>query len=425
MSKQGRHNRREKEQPLRVPIKQSQKPTSIEVVPLISRQEKQNFIRKRFLILCEGETEQAYFEGIKTNVLFKDILSAVVVQVVAPTHDKKKFDPEKHLFDNSLQGMIWEAMQRKRLAKIRQTPYDAFWIVIDDDDDRKQLFDMFTNPDPKALFFKNDHFSYGQDRKKDKPIESDFDANWKKYIQMAYSCRSFEVWLLLHFERSVAIYTNSESIITHIKTYAPLFEKGLCEPDKSKQRKKTTANAYEILSNNPLETFQTSENAQAVATKMATALENTAWLKSIQKSAIEHNPNQFFGINPFTNVDALLMALLDKEAIAFGELNTEIIGQDCQIKMLFDSTKQEATIHIKTPQRLLINASNYEAFVWLQWKGNRIKPIALLTPTLNLPTPMGDSHGTSTVQFPNNLPAEMLDLHFKWKTQHLICPILE
>jgi hypothetical protein len=128
--------------------------TQIIDIELVTRKESINVIRKRFLILCEGETEQAYFEGIKNNLLFKELLSGVQVQVVAPTHKAEQFDKERHLQDNSLQGLIWEAMQRKRMAQHKKNPYDEIWIVVDDDDDRTRLFNLFESADPKALFYK-------------------------------------------------------------------------------------------------------------------------------------------------------------------------------------------------------------------------------------------------------------------------------
>jgi hypothetical protein len=427
MARHSNNHRREKEQGLRNLKKTIVQQIQIIDIELVTRKESSNAIRKRFLILCEGETEQAYFEGIKNNLLFKELLSGVQVQVVAPTHKAERFDKERHLYDNSLQGLIWEAMQRKRVAQNKKNPYDEIWIVVDDDDDRKRLFDLFENSDPKALFYEGNRLNYGQHRSENKPKEAGFDPKWKNYVKMAYSCRAFEVWILLHFEHFLTVYTTSKNIIDRIKIYAPLYEKGICDV---KNGRKTTANAYEILRDTPIVTYETTDNAQFVSDKIILAIENTAWLKKEQQYLVTQNNHRFWGVNPFTTVDELLNALLERESIKFERLGQKIIEQDWFSMIEWDIKKQQIHIHIEIveKQRLLITKANFKDFFWIQFIDNqiiiRIMPTDLLTGTLNLPTINGDKKGMLILQFAN-LPHKVMAFHFKWKMQKFIVPIPE
>lgn len=61
---------------------------------------------KKILILCEGETEEAYFNGVKSNIILQRKLSGLKIEVIAPTNNSEK----NGLLDNNLKGLIWEAM---------------------------------------------------------------------------------------------------------------------------------------------------------------------------------------------------------------------------------------------------------------------------------------------------------------------------
>lgn len=83
----------------------------------VLRENEQHLLPKRaYLILCEGETEWIYFKGIKSNLSLRRNLSAVTVDIFKPPAGSKKEPNENTLRDNSLKGLIWEAMQRKKVV---------------------------------------------------------------------------------------------------------------------------------------------------------------------------------------------------------------------------------------------------------------------------------------------------------------------
>lgn len=82
-------------------------------------------IQKRMLILCGGaDTEPLYFEGLKENSYIKANLRSVEIDIITPKNG---------IIDNSVKGLVWEAIQRKRKADKDKNHYDDIWIVTDND----------------------------------------------------------------------------------------------------------------------------------------------------------------------------------------------------------------------------------------------------------------------------------------------------
>lgn len=134
MSKKGRNRRREPRKRLK-PAKYAAKSNFEEQVQekSIFKQDKNLEINKRILILCEGKTEEAYFSGLKNNVLLKDKFRAVHIEIVSPP-SKQNPNPQSTLRDNSLKGLVWEAMKRKRKAQREKNSFNEIWIVVDNDE---------------------------------------------------------------------------------------------------------------------------------------------------------------------------------------------------------------------------------------------------------------------------------------------------
>lgn len=432
MSKKGSHNRREKERNLRPPLTRNAiSPADRPETERIVRQERKSLIRKRLLILCEGETEQAYFEGITNNPLVKNMLTGVNVQVLAPTHNAELFDPERHLMDNSLQGLVWEAIQRKKAAQRAGNPYDDIWVVIDADDNRGHIFRKYTDNSPEAPFFENGEFVYGQSRPdaSQRPKQQNFDANWKQYVKMAYSCRSFEVWLLLHFEQNSSPHLSEEDSKAKIRMHSPAFEKGIINSVRDSR-----ANAYEMLKPAPLFNlkYETEADAQAVLDKIEIACENAVWLCNHQTAAINDNGGLFWGVNPYTSVDKLISVLLDKnETIILSELNQRVLVEEGRFEVQFDENLYQFTllVEISPGQRFFLNSFNVSDQIWIQIKADhhieKVIPTGLASPTLSLPDFTGGTIGEVIVQFPVlRLQQNSLSLHFKYAGKRIIFKIL-
>lgn len=398
--------------------------------------------RKRYLILCEGETEWVYFRGIKSNLILKRRLSAVTVDIIKPLSGNKKEPDENTLQDNSLKGLVWEAMQRKKTADHRKNSYDEIWIVIDHDGrngyiltekaqqrivqqvtgveqgilsphknkvfisefafrqflnerlpdneaiskiidltDKTTQFDLYANPSPEALFFKDGQFDY-----KDKNV-SDFDEAWKNYLQKAYSCRAFEHWLVLHFERCKKAFTasNDEEIdeekplnpddvihyLRNIKQFIPQYCKG--EGDQGKNK----VDAYEGLKPNPFSRLLDDE--RAIIKKLESAIENACWLRQEMHPEMDENGLRYYEVNPYTNVDRLVSSLLGKPLLEgnFGKL-LEVPGI---VSATLDFETHNAILMVemtnRQPTSLIVNQANIGNWFLIQcnMNGMRLAPI--------------------------------------------------
>jgi len=432
MSKNRRRNKRKESKRKIKPAKtrQAQQYESDEGEFQSKKEKKQNF-NKRYLILCEGETEKAYFSGLKNNILLKEKFRAVQIEIIAPSN-KKNVNPKKTLLDNSLKGMVWEAMQRKRKADKQRNSYDEIWLVIDNDErnsyiiskktifqtkkllsklqsdqfatylnafflsnrhyieflqteigltkklteeillstDKNHLFEEYEHVNPKKQFYTNSKFTYGQHRTKNIPKEKDFDSSWKNWLQKAYSCRTFENWLILHFEAcKISFTTSQETNITvgdpsnpknsihHLWTFVPNYCKGFDKPRSGK------ISAYNILKPQPFNKYETEVEAQAVIDKVNTAILHSFWLRKEMKPKLTLQGGRYYEINPYTDINYLLSTLLEKEVI-YGSLGHSIEFAELTITILnsFANEFQVTLINHSSNKRVLINNSNKEVF---------------------------------------------------------------
>jgi len=435
---------------------------------------------KKFLILCEGETEEAYFNGLKTNEILKKKLSALKIEVIAPSNING-------IQDNSLKGLIWEAMQRKKKADAQNSPYDEIWVVLDNDgrnsfrltksalvrikqeinvqhfsilqafendyflsqssfqqflltlftppipdisliiqlSEKLNLFEEYLNIEAKQLFYSNNIFDYGQKRTINKrPVESNFDVYWKDYVQKAYSCRAFESWLLLHFEQCMVPFSTSDKSVAYLNKFAPFFEKGRGNRDKLR------ANAYDALKPNPFaEKYETLDKAQAVLDKLETAIENGAWLQQKMLAIGKRDNLEYYELDPFTDIHFLLQNLLGKEEIiTWGELGKSKNWNGMSIIISFNRKTQQATLTIenKAHSRILLNSTNISNHFWIQGikthrRMPKIIPNGFIQGLINLEISQID---TKIIQFPVTTNDDTLYyLHFLWNKEKLIIPL--
>jgi hypothetical protein len=144
------------------------------------RQDKNIYLRKRGLILCEGKTEQSYFNGIKHDEIIRRHLAAVDITIYQPSN----YSPL---------GLVKEAKERIKQAKRERNPYEFVWVVFD----------------------RNGHQN----------IPQAFNMASSNNINIAFSVICFEYWLLLHFTRSLKSYTKCDELISNLKSHYPDYEK--------------------------------------------------------------------------------------------------------------------------------------------------------------------------------------------------------
>ncbi|RMG20546.1 MAG: RloB domain-containing protein [Bacteroidetes bacterium] len=369
---------------------------------------------RRVLILCEGETEVSYFEGIKTNPLLRVKLQAVDIQILRPN-------------DNSLKGLVWKAMQLKKQADNEDNSYDEIWISVDNDDrnsyllnqrslkriqskfpdidvDQIQLnlgkaflcegdyleflssfldiepkqieeiisltekarhWESFCAEDPGEMFFKEGGFDYGVSwDQKNRPKEDDFDPSWKNYIDLAYACRSIELWLIQHFGYCDIPFSTSDDAINHLHIFAPNYEKG------SGNRKENRLNAYDILKPSiSNKKFETVEEAETVLNRIQIAIQNSYLLAQVKEIEMAERGLQFFEINPFTTVQLLAAKLIDKEDhITWAKFGNSVSWNGLRILVEHDSGDNKVEFHIVNEKRssLLINSQNFQSYFGVQ-----------------------------------------------------------
>jgi hypothetical protein len=190
----------------------------------LQRRPGQRTPRSITLIVCEGETEEAYFEAARTHL---DLTTAEVVIA-----DNTKGSAPISVVDC--------AEQRAR----EQGGYDMIFCVFDRDG----------------------HESY--DRARDKIRGLAARARHRLSIREAISVPCFELWVLLHFERTDRPFTSCDEVVTRIRR-------------------------------NHLDGYQKANDkiAEDLMSRLDTALANARWLS--ERAAIDDE-------NPSTSVNGVL-----------------------------------------------------------------------------------------------------------------------
>lgn len=138
-----------------------------------------------------------------------------------------------------------------------------------------------------------------------------------KTVRIAFSNIAFEHWILLHFERNATAYAKSADLIEDCFVRKNLY------PTYGKNR---LTDPYPVL-----------------ADKTLLAIENAAWLRHCQLTALAAANGKVYALNPYTDVDELVKELLEIDlsvswasfgsAISFAEYYITFFkqGQDLQV----------------------------------------------------------------------------------------------
>ncbi|MEY3242063.1 MAG: hypothetical protein RIR11_3502 [Bacteroidota bacterium] len=129
-----------------------------------------------------------------------------------------------------------------------------------------------------------------------------------KKINIAFSSRSFEQWILLHFEKSSKPFEKTSCKDNNGKLLGCNADKGchgeLCLTGyiSSKYLPK-----YEKSNKNA----DLDDMMNILLSKTIQAFENAKWLRQEQQEALQENSGQVYMVNPYTNMDILVKNLLD------------------------------------------------------------------------------------------------------------------
>jgi len=138
---------------------------------------------KRGLILCEGETEENYFNGLIYQPKYKRKFQSISIRV---------FKPKNH----SPYGMVEEAKRMIGIAKSEKNPFDFVWVMFDKDGHAKipEAFELARKSPTK--------------------------------INIAFTIPCFEYFVLLHFVKTTKPFTKCDDVIQQIKkNWLPNYEK--------------------------------------------------------------------------------------------------------------------------------------------------------------------------------------------------------
>lgn len=269
---------------------------------------KKKILKKSIFIVCEGQTEERYFNAIG-DVINEDSdfsVKATVLEIV----DGTKQDPL---------NLVKEAKARKD-----DEGYDEAWAVFDKD--REVNIDI-----------RKEAFEYA--------IENG--------IKIAFSSISFEHWVILHFEKnkkkfercdcnsrgdSPCVCEGEVCLLSALLKLYPSYKKG-------------SYKLYERLSD-----------------KTDNAIENSAWLKFQMRGEIITSP--IYELNPYTDVEELVVMLLERKNILFSQINHEVEIEKLNLKVISYLNKT-VKIRIKNNKPISIALNNANEFYITDEIGNR------------------------------------------------------
>lgn len=367
------------------------------------RDDKDRVIEKAFLIVCEGQTEAGYFEGLCE---IKGIRKNFLVRVLP-----EKEQGNENYKGATLKGLLYMAMKLQKMARI---PFDEVWIVTDNDEgnafklhdaslerikevvtssvytqlkanhekrlnvraeeldketgiysrkryflnisdylsflqdfeinrtkqieiikktEKREDFQKLYEGAARAFFYDKDGQFISQDNKGVEKYEKRyFDANWKNYIQIAYSCISFEYWILLHFEQSKYPFYNSRELFKYFDDNGYL------------TKAKTSFKKGWFLYEN-----RTSKVVKDFFHKTEVAIHNNIIL---EKWSLESYPNKkLYEVNPYSDVYRLVGNLLDITVAKIGVLlnhryfkNLVVTKNDDLIEIEFKYSKKQSEL---------------------------------------------------------------------------------
>lgn len=137
-------------------------------------QRKAVVFNKRGLILCEGETEENYFNGLISQPKHRRKFQSISVKVFKPK-------------DHSPLGLVNKAKSLISIAKSEKNPYDFVWVMFDRDGHAKipDAFESARTSVPE--------------------------------IKIAFTIPCFEYFVLLHFDKTTKPFSKCDDVIHQIK----------------------------------------------------------------------------------------------------------------------------------------------------------------------------------------------------------------
>lgn len=323
----------------------------------------------KFIIFCEGETEENYFKGISDSYTLRIFCApTIIIECLKPDN-------------NSAKGLLLAAIQtihnRTTSNDIAQQiipNYDQIWVVFDADEHDEQLVPLFGD-NPESFF---------------SPLSTQ-QENWFnkyfKYIKIAFSNRAFEHWLLLHFERNTYKFAKTEcktnkephrcglneKIIEQQqysdclgktctvgylrqRKYHPQYRKGDWRREKTNKEKNKTPYCFEGLKDNAI--YGDLSQEKLAFQKMRNAIENAQYLRHFSNAV---RPMA----NPYTDLDKLIGAIIRYEpVITWGKFGERITQHNWQMLIEQNTETVKITICNHSTKPILLNNETVKAGIF-------------------------------------------------------------
>lgn len=200
-------------------------------------------------------------------------------------------------------------------------------IFLHNTEHPKQI-ESFISTNPYEIFMKK--LFYGKGGWHNLPNFSNFDVDWKKYIKMAYSCLSFEFWLVLHFQQNITSFSlvaeqdeteeNSKALTpqnVYLRRYLQdlyqIANNNTLKYSKGRISHKDQSNgvvrSYNILKSSPFSKNINEENI--VLSKIQNAIQNAKNLRANMLNSLQIHNGKWFEVNPYIyQLDELVEYLL-------------------------------------------------------------------------------------------------------------------
>jgi hypothetical protein len=295
------------------------------------------------LIICEGKnTEPLFFNSIRNEVIKKTFkLDATITIWPEPLieddqntdqsennpHKKKRIKLEVRPASigtepEEIKGIPPEKWVRAGLQELETGAFKEVWTVFDHDNhpNRKEAFEL-----------------------------AEQEVNGKK-VQIAFSSRSFEYYLLLHFERIFKTFTETEC-------------KEILKEEGKKDKKVTIncgtkqnpndcngekcINGYARLKNYWTESKEKISFFPVVKEKLEFGFENAAWVRFRSEQFENHLP--IYNRNPYTSADFLI-----KRLIGLDNLKWIWISDNYNLNGVFVEITDSLTIRIENRRKISV-----------------------------------------------------------------------
>lgn len=275
--------------------------------------------RRTLLIVCEGsETEPDYFNYLKNIALDKEIWSSISIYPIPEQEEGVTYQPnkrKKRKFNSSTEEDnrfkayledIYETTEAHQLyehnksqpsryvkeaqERMKEEGFNEAWAVFDQDlgvdKDSQQL--------KKAFNLQNT------------PVNI---LGHNCYAQIAFSSRSFEYWVILHFLRIILAYDETECKET-INGHDEFFDCGKKDSTHLKNcNGRICLIGYIRAYLYPhFEKKLTLQDLRFFFPKTNFAIENASWLRFQMRKQFPKSP--IYELNPYTNVDELVKSIL-------------------------------------------------------------------------------------------------------------------